>query len=371
MNFALSDEHLLLRDSARSFLQKEIDLSPLLVPRATVQSARYQENWRKMVDLGWPGLIVPEKFGGAGMSPIDLVMVSGEIGRFLAPSPLFGDWAGTLALLKGGSVTQQERVLPDIASGQIKLALAVCDHDGNADGPKSDSAVRRRGSDFTINGTKSFVVDAVDANFLVVAAELDGARQWYLVDASQSGVEIKLLPWRDTTRQVCNVSFDGVIAEPLVADDRTLWPWVRDRLLMVLAAESAGGLQHTLASAVDYAKERVAFGKPIGAFQSIKHTLAEMFGWTEAANAAVLYAAWTLAEESEEASSATAMAKAYCTEAYVTATHQNIQIFGAIGFTWEMKNHLYFKRARANAEMFGSAATHRARVIEMVSRAAA
>jgi alkylation response protein AidB-like acyl-CoA dehydrogenase len=138
-----------------------------------------------------------------------------------------------------------------------------------------------------------------------------------------------------------------------------------------LPPKARAKLQYTLASTVDYAKERVAFGKPIGAFQAIKHTLAEMFGWTEAANAAVLYAAWTLAEQSEQASTAAAMAKAYCTEAYVTATHQNIQIFGAIGFTWEMKNHLYFKRARANAEMFGSAATHRARIIELVRRAAA
>jgi alkylation response protein AidB-like acyl-CoA dehydrogenase len=154
MNFALSDDYLLLRDTARSFLAKEIDLSPLLVPRSTVQRARYKENWRKMVELGWPGLIVPEEFGGSGMTAIDLSIVAGEIGRSLAPSPLLGSWAGALALMKGGSIEQQQRVLPDIASGKLRLALAGHNNDGNADGLISDCAVQRRGGEFTITGAK-------------------------------------------------------------------------------------------------------------------------------------------------------------------------------------------------------------------------
>jgi alkylation response protein AidB-like acyl-CoA dehydrogenase len=184
-------------------------------------------------------------------------------------------------------------------------------------------------------------------------------------------VKIDVLPWRDTTRQVCDIAFTHAKAELLIADDTDAWPWLRDRLLLLLAAESAAGLQSIVAMTTDYAKERVAFGRPIGAFQSIKHQLADMFSAGECANVAVLHAAWALAEESPLASKSVAMAKSYACDAYVAATHQSIQIFGAIGFTWEMKNHLYFKRARANAEMLGAPAVHRARVIEMLEREAA
>jgi len=121
----------------------------------------------------------------------------------------------------------------------------------------------------------------------------------------------------------------------------------------------------------DYAKERAAFGKPIGSYQAIKHSLADMLGLVECGNAASLYAAWALSEEAPEAAKAAAMAKAYTSDAYVAVTQRSIQIFGAIGFTWEMKNHLYFKRARANAELFGSARAQRARVMDMVAKKAA
>lgn len=130
-------------------------------------------------------------------------------------------------------------------------------------------------------------------------------------------------------------------------------------------------MQHVIETTTDYAKERVAFGKPIGAYQSIKHHLADMFCLGEGANVAALYAAWTLSEEDPKAALSAAMAKSYACDAYVSATHQSIQIFGAIGFTWEMKNHLYFKRARANAEMFGAPVAHRARIVKMLEAEAA
>lgn len=371
MNFALSEDHKLLRDSARSFLDKEIDLAPLLVPGATVKDAGYEANRSKMAELGWPGLVIPEEFGGSGMTLIDLTMVVNEIGRTLAPGPMLGVLAGTWALLKGGSTEQKAGLLPRVASGDVKLALAVADESGDADGPGSDAKATAGSKSHVINGSKSFVIDAAATDMLVVAAEVDGTRAWFLVDAKQNGVQVTSLVWRDITRQVCTVHFRDAAAEQLDADDATIWPWVRDRLLLVLAAESAAGLQQTLASSVDYAKERVAFGKPIGAFQSIKHVLAGMFGASECANTAVLFAAWALSEDDPKASISTAIAKAYATKAYVTATNQNIQIFGAIGFTWEMKNHLYFKRARANAEMFGSPARQRERVIDILRKEAA
>ena len=365
MNFALSDDHRLLKDSAQSFLDEQISLKPLLVPGATVRDAGYAENWAKIVKMGWQGLMIPEEFGGAGLSCIDLVMIVEELGRTLTPSPLLGTLLGTLAVMKGGDPTLKTRILPQIAAGELALALAVAEADGHEDRLDADTVANPDGALWKITGRKSFVIDAAEAQLLVVAARAgpDGDRRLFLVDVRYGAVEVAIEPWRDITRQVCTVTLTGAKGEPLGSG--AVWPWVRDRALLALAAESAAGARHVLDVTAAYARERVAFGRPIGAYQAIKHSLADMLGQAEAARAAVLYAAWALAEEDARAPLAAAMAKAYACDAYVEAAHRSIQIFGAIGFTWEMPNHLYLKRARANAEMFGASREHRSRVIDL------
>ena len=373
MNFALSEDNLLLQQTARTFLEKEISLSRVLVPGATVADADYAGNWAKIAALGWQGLVIAEEFGGLGLSCIDLVMILGEMGRTLAPSPFLGTLFGTWAVQKGGSADQKKRLLPNVVAGTARLALAIAESNGATEGQGREAVARKQGSGHRITGVKSFVIDAASADWLVVAAldEGSGRRAVFLVDTRQDGVRIDPLPWRDVTRQVCDIRFKDAVAEPLASDDATLWPWLRDRILLALAAESAAGTQQILDMTVAYAKERAAFGRPIGAYQAIKHALADMLGLAECSNTATLYAAWALSEENARAPLAAAMAKAYTSDAYVSATHQSIQIFGAIGFTWEMKNHLYHKRARANAELFGNARAHRARVIDMVEKKAA
>jgi alkylation response protein AidB-like acyl-CoA dehydrogenase len=363
MNFSLSDDHRLLKDSAKTFLDAEISLKPLLVPGATVRDAGYADNWAKIAQMGWAGLMIPEEFGGAGLGCIDLIMIVEELGRTLTPSPFLGTLLGTLAVMKGGDGALQTRILPQVAAGEIALALAAAEADGREDGSDLETVAKPDGAGWRISGRKSFVIDAAAAQLLVVAAQVGGERRLLLVDARKPGVEVALEPWRDITRQVCTVTLDCAEAEPLGGAD--VWPWVRDRALLALAAENAAGLRHVLDVTAAYARERVAFGRPIGAYQAIKHGLADMLGQAEAAAAAVLYAAWALAEEDVRAPLAAAMAKAYSSDAYVEAAHRGIQIFGAIGFTWEMPNHLYLKRARANAEMFGAAREHRSRVIDM------
>ena len=365
MNFSLSEDHQVLKDSAQTFLDAEISLKPLLVPGATVRDAGYADNWAKIVQMGWSGLLIPEEFGGAGLGCIDLVMIIEELGRTLAPSPFLGTLLGTLAVMKGGDAPLRTRVLPRVAAGEIALALAAGEADGREDGPDRETSAEPDGANWRISGRKSFVIDAVAAQMLVVAARVgdDGARRLFLVDANEPGAAVALEPWRDITRQVCTVTLDAAVAEPLGGGD--VWPWVRDRALLALAAENAAGIRQVLETTAAYARERVAFGRPIGAYQAIKHSLADMLGQAEAAHAAVLYAAWALSEEDARAPLAAAMAKSYSSDAYVEAAHRSIQIFGAIGFTWEMPNHLYLKRARANAEMFGASREHRSRVIDL------
>lgn len=361
MDFSLDDDHIVLRDSADSFVDKETSLDTLLIPGATVSDAPYGENWEKIKALGWPGLVVPEAQGGIGLDCVELLLILTALGRRLMPSPFLGHLFGTWALMRAGSETQRERLLPDVALGQSTLAL-VPPADGNAVGARTE------GGSWRLSGGHGFVIDASAADVLVVAArtENEGYR-FFLVDARQPGVATEPCAWRDITRQVCRVAFTDAKAECLPGDVNVAWPWIRDRAAFALAAENAGGLRKVLNDSVDYANERVAFGRPIGAYQAIKHPLADMLGQVECANTATLYAAWALAEADPRASLAASMAKAYSSDAYVAATHRSIQIFGAIGFTWEMPNHLYFKRARANAEMFGSARLHREHVINVAT----
>jgi alkylation response protein AidB-like acyl-CoA dehydrogenase len=366
MNFSLSDDHRTLKDSAQVFLDEQISLKPLLTPGATVRDAGYGANWAKVVEMGWPGLMIPEAFGGAGLTCVDLVMIVEELGRTLAPSPFLGTLLGTLAVMRGGDEDLKTRVLPRVAVGDMALALAAAEPGGREDGPDKTLATRPSGT-WRLTGRKAFVIDAAEADRLVVTARTagDDRRRLFLVDAKQAGVEVTLEPWRDITRQVCSVALDGAEGEPLSEGGDDLWPWVRDRALLALSAENSAGLRHVLDVTADYARQRVAFGRPIGAFQAIKHALADMLGQAECARTATLYAAWALSREDARAPLAAAMAKAYSSDAYVEAAHKSIQIFGAIGFTWEMPNQLYLKRARANAELFGAAREHRSRVIDL------
>lgn len=362
MDFALSDEHQMLRDSARNFLQGEVDLTPLLVPGATVAAGGSGRIWRAMAALGWSGLVIPEDYGGLGMSHVDLLMIVEQTGRSLAPCPLFGTLAGSWALIAAGSEAQKRTILPQVADGTCRMALANA-----AEGGHAAISARGEGQAITLHGSCPLVVDAGQADRIVVVADYKDVARYFLVDAATACLSIEELEWRDTTRDVCRITLDGVPAEPLEKSVDETWPWIRDRLLLVLAAESAGGLQHVLDASVDYAKERVAFGRPIGAYQAIKHALADMKAQVECASVAVLYAAWALDVDPEAAPLATAMAQSYASEAFCQAAFASIQIFGAIGFTWEMRNHLYFKRARANAELLGSPARQRAEIFSILA----
>lgn len=366
MNFTLSEDHLALREAAQSFLTKQVNLDPYVRPEANERPVERDGLWPAIQALGWPGMVIPEDYGGLGMSYIDLVMVVAELGRTLAPSPFFGTLAGAWAIERCGSEAQKQTLLTQVAGGDLTLALAVADPNGDVNGLSGGARAVRDGDGWTITGKKSFVVEAGSADKIVVVADVDGQQAFFLVDAKADGITIEHLDWRDITREVSAISFDNVAAERLDQSDADSWPWIRDRLYLMLAAESAGGAEQSLADAVAYAKERVAFGRPIGSYQSIKHALAELAGGNELATAGVQFAAWALSEDQPEARKAAAIAQSYAGEQYAAVTFRNIQVFGAIGFTWEMRNHLYYKRARANAELLGPPSVQREQLISLL-----
>lgn len=373
MNFSLSEDHIVLRNAAADFLRGQVDLTPLLVPGADAHHAPYEKLWSQMCELGWSAMAVPVEHGGLGMSEIDLAIVLRECGRTLAPAPLLGTLAGTWALLAAGSPMQKAKWLPQVAESGLRMALGTAPDNGDAGSDTADviAALNADGT-YRLSGVSYYVADAPGAKLLVVGAMLNGRKRLFLVQGDQAGIDTEWLDWRDITRQMAHIHFEDVAGEPMPGTWDSTWPSLRNRLYLALAAESSGGLHAVLDDTTAYAKERIAFGRPIGAYQSLKHGLAEILAQNECSNTAVLYAAWAQSQDVRTATLAAAMAQAYASEAYRDATHRSIQMFGAIGFTWEMKNHLYFKRARANAAWLGAASEQRAliaRLLEMPNTA--
>jgi alkylation response protein AidB-like acyl-CoA dehydrogenase len=371
MNFAFSDEQEFLRETAREFLQRE---SPMTRVRELMETdAGFdRELWKKMAELGWIGLLIPEEYGGAGLDFVDLVVVLEEMGRSLLPSPFFGNLQGTLAVLKAGSDTQRKDILTQVASGERILTLAITEQAGSEAADDLAARAVRDGSVYKISGTKMFVPDAQNADTFVVVARTGGPGEHglslLLVDGNAAGVSITPLASMDQTRRIAEVRFDETPAELLGAENAgfATWAWVRDRALVALAADAIGGAESVLDASVAYAKERIQFGKPIGVHQAIKHRCADMLIEVESSKSITHYAAWAVAEEIADAELSCAMAKAYTSDAYRHCSAENIQIHGGVGFTWEYDCHLFFKRAKAVEVTYGDATLHRERVASLM-----
>jgi alkylation response protein AidB-like acyl-CoA dehydrogenase len=217
------------------------------------------------------------------------------------------------------------------------------------------------GSDVTLNGTKSFVLDGHLADLIIVAARSSAGVSLYTVAGDAAGLTRTALSTMDQTRRQAKLEFSNTPATLLGADGKgwDILSTVLDLAAIGLAAEQVGGAQFVLEMAVQYAKDRVQFGRPIGSFQAIKHKCADMLLEVESAKSAAYYGLWCASEMNEELPSVASLAKAYCSEAYFHATAENIQIHGGIGFTWEHPAHLYFKRAKSSELLFGDPTYHR------------
>lgn len=371
MDFGFSDEQDMLRQTARAFLQENC---PTTFVRQMMEDERgYSPKlWKDMAELGWLGLAFPEAYGGQGLGFVDLTVILEEMGAALLPSPFLSTvlLAGQ-TLLVGGSEAQKNAYLPKIADGSLIATLAMTEPSGRFDAEGiAEVKAAAEGDGFRLSGTKLFVLDAHVADVMIVAARTKEAGDksfgisLFLVDRNTPGVTITVLKTMDQTRKQCEVVFDQV----QVGRERLLgmldmgWPILHKVLniaTVALCAEMVGGAQRVLDISVNYAKERVQFGRPIGSFQAIKHKCADMMLQVESAKSAAYYAAWAVDEDAAEAPMAVSMAKAYCSDAYRNTAGEGIQVHGGIGFTWEHDMHLYFKRAKYSEFTFGDAAYHR------------
>jgi alkylation response protein AidB-like acyl-CoA dehydrogenase len=378
MNFALDEEQERLRATARAFLA-ECSASPQV--RAAMDSPLGWDPavWRRIgAELGWAAVIVPEAYGGLGLGHVELAVLMEEMGAALLCAPFFSTVClATNAIVGGGSEAQKQDVLARIAAGEVVATVAWTEPNGRWDAAGIETTARREpGGDFVLTGRKTFVVDGHAADLIVVAARRDGSHgetgvSLFLLPADTAGLRRRSLGTMDRTRRQAEVILDGVRAPAaaLVGEEGEGWRILAKTLALAtvaLAAEQVGGAQRCLDMAVDYAKQRVQFGRPIGSFQAIKHKCANMLVQVESARSAAYFAACTAAEDGEELALAASLAKAYCSDAYFRCAAENVQIHGGIGFTWEHDAHLYLKRAKSSETLLGDASHHRELVAQRI-----
>ena len=350
MNFAFTEEQRLIRETARSFLAEQVGSARL---RAAMASA---EGWDRALwqsisaELGWPGITVPEAFGGLGLGWVELAILMEESGRVMLPAPFFAGIGLALpAILSGGDAVQQAALLPGIASGETIATLCLIGSDTHFEAD-------------TLTGTASPVLYGDSADLLVVALP-DG--RMAVLPAETPGITSERLVHLDPTRPSCKINFDQVAIGP----EQMLGAALDQALALgaiMLAAEQTGAAERCLDMTVDYAKTRVQFGRAIGSFQAVKHRLADLMVLVESAKSAVYYAACTADEDPAGLREAASIARTYASETFLACAGEAIQLHGGIGFTWDYDAQLYFKRARTDATLLGDPAQHRERIARLI-----
>jgi alkylation response protein AidB-like acyl-CoA dehydrogenase len=367
MDLSLTEEQELLQGSARDFLRQECPTTHVRAMEED-ETGYSPELWKKIADLGWAGLMYPEQYGGSGYGFIELCVLMEEFGRALVPSPFhsavltFG-----LPLLLGGNDSQQQRYLPAIANGTFLGTLALTEPSASFEPAGISVRADARAGGFVINGTKLFVLNAHTADTLLVAVRTRDDRgpengiSLLLVPGNASGVATTQLQTIASDRQY-EVEFHNVEvgADALVGDLHQAWPLIKktlDYATVAKCAEMVGMAQIAFDMAVDYAKNRVQFGRPIGSFQAIKHKCADMVIDVDGSRFITYRAAWCLAQ-GLDAAKEIAMAKAWTSEACRRVCAQAHQIHGGIGFTKEYDLQLYFRRAKQAEVFYGDADMH-------------
>jgi alkylation response protein AidB-like acyl-CoA dehydrogenase len=364
----VSEEHVELRATIRRLLEAR---SPEAAVRIVMDTdVGYDvELWEQMArQLGLHGLGLPEVYGGSGYGPEETTIVFEELGRALVPSPFFATVALAAELLLAiGDVDASRRYLPAIANGELVATVAVAERAGSWD-PRdlSEVVATPHDSGWKLDGEKTTVLNADSAALILVVVTAQDGTSVYAVDAAAPGVTIVPLSVLDLTRRQSKVRFDGAAAIPVGGHGAAASPVAAmlDRAAIALSAEQAGAAGELLRSSVEYAKLRQQFGRPIGAFQAVKHKLADMAFDVERMDSIVRQGASAAEKCSSNVSVIAAMAKVFCSEAFFRVAAETIQIHGGIGFTWEHPAHLYFRRAKSSEYLLGSPGRHRENLLE-------
>jgi acyl-CoA dehydrogenase len=314
-----------------------------------------------MAEMGWTGAAIPEEFGGAGLGHLAVCVLAEELGHAVAPVPFASSvYLATEAILRFGSDAQKQQYLPKLAAGEIIGTLAMAERPGPADPSKLTASL----SDGKLSGTKLAVPDGDVADFAVVAVRAERGPSLVIADLAGPGVSREAVTTIDPTRSHARIVFDGAPAEALPGSDGA--DSVRhllDRAAVMLAFEQVGCAQAALEMARDYARERFAFGRPIGSFQAIKHKLADIYIAVELARSNAYYGAWALSTDAAELPIAASVARISACDAGWLASKENIQTHGGMGFTWQMDCQFYYRRAKLHAMALGGAREWKRRLV--------
>ena len=311
-----------------------------------------------LADLGLLGVAIPEEFGGAGAGQLELCVIAEELGRVLAPVPFASTvYLAAEIIMAAGTDAQKQAWLPKIAAGEAIGTLAFVEGLGNP----SPAGIKVHAAGNEISGTKSLVPDGNIADFAIVVARTSAGTDargvsLFLVDLHQSGVTRTPVDTIDPSRPQAALTFAKAKAEPLgkTGEGWDVFTRALDRAAVLVAFEQIGGSDRALEMARDYALDRMAFGRPIGSFQAIKHMLADMYVATTLARSNAYYGAWALSTDAPELAEAAANARVSATQAFQLCAKNNTQTHGGMGFTWEFDCHLYYRRSNLYAVMLGS-----------------
>jgi alkylation response protein AidB-like acyl-CoA dehydrogenase len=365
MMLGTTEEHDELRASVRRFLA---DKAPLPRVRELMETEDGTDAavWTQAgAQLGLQGLAIPEAYGGAGFTFAEQAIVLEEFGAALYGGPYLASAVlAATALLASPDEGARRDLLPGIASGETIATLAFTEDDGSWDPASIRMTAVKDGDAWKLDGHKSFVLDGHAAVLILVVAQTSAGLSLFAVDGTEAGLTRTSLPTLDQTRKLARCEFSGVAGRLIGSPGNAaaVLQHTLDVAAIALAAEQLGGAQRALDMAVEYAKIRHQFGRPIGSFQAIKHRCADLLLEVESLRSAVNYAAAAVADSPAEIPQLAPLVKAYASETYFHVAAENIQIHGGIGFTWEHDAHLYFKRAKSSELFLGDAAYHRERL---------
>ena len=360
MNFEFSDEQKQLGAEARRFLADKCSTAAV---RAVLESDEPYDKalWAGLADMGFLGVVIPEAHGGLGLGYLELCVIAEELGRAIAPVPFSSSvFLATEFVLLAGSEAQKAAWLPKLATGKAIGTLAHAERAG----PVTPKTIQVTFADGKITGTKTAVADGGVADFAIVSVRSGGGPDargvsLCLVDLNGKGVTRTTLQTIDPSRKHVRLDFDGAVAEPLGAagEGWSILEHILDRSAILTAFEQVGGADRALEMARDYALDRMAFGRPIGSFQAIKHMLADMYVSATLARSNAYYGAWALSTGASELPEAAATSRVSATQAFQHCAKNNIQVHGGMGFTWAFDCHLFYRRSNLLAVNLGSQST--------------
>ena len=382
MEFAFTDEQEMIRDSAESFLQ-DVSTSEAVRSAMVTEAGFDSELWQRIcTEMYWQALTIPEEYGGLGLGYVELTILLEEMGRRLLCSPFSSTVSlGVNALLVAGNEAQKQQWLPQIAEGSLTATLAYTSRN-RWDAKAVDIIAQKEGDGFVLSGTYQYVPDGHTADLLVVAARSQDSEgqngiSLFALPADTEGVTRKWTPTMDQTRKQAEISLNNVFisADSLLGTAGEAWTDLEKILQLAavaVSAEQCGGARQALDLTVEYTQERVQFGRTIASFQAIKHRAADMMVQVECSRSAIYYAACVAQEAlfesavGDELPVASALAKAYCSDAFFHCAAEAIQLHGGVGFTWEYDPHLYFKRAKSTETFLGNGAYHREKIAQQI-----